>query len=101
MAFKYTVVTDTMPWIGYNVLEQPQEVLSAVKEAGYDGIDLPGDVSNVDQLVKLEVRRFELIFLAGRKETVLGVVVFFRGKFKQRVRRNMVIGHHQSAAGNK
>ena len=48
MAFKYTVVTDTMPWIGYNVLEQPQEVLSAVKEAGYDGIDLPGDPTRMD-----------------------------------------------------
>lgn len=48
MAFKYTVVTDTLPWIGYNVLEQPQDVLRTVKEAGYDGIDLPGDPSRMD-----------------------------------------------------
>ena len=48
MAFKYTIVTDTLAWIGYNVLEQPQEVLSAVKEAGYDGIDLPGDPTRMD-----------------------------------------------------
>lgn len=48
MPFKYTVVTDTMPWIGYDILEQPQEVLSAVKEAGYDGIDLPGDPTRMN-----------------------------------------------------
>jgi D-psicose/D-tagatose/L-ribulose 3-epimerase len=48
MGFKYTVVTDTMFWIGYNVLETPQEVLEAVKEAGYDGIDLPGDPKRMD-----------------------------------------------------
>ena len=48
MGFKYTVVTDTMPWIGYDVLETPQEVLEAVKAAGYDGIDLPGDPKRMD-----------------------------------------------------
>jgi sugar phosphate isomerase/epimerase len=48
MPFKYTVVTDTMPWIGYSVLEQPQEILAAVKEAGYDCIDLPGDPVKMD-----------------------------------------------------
>ena len=43
MSFKYTVSSDTMSWVGYNVLETPGEVFQAVKDAGYDGIDLPGD----------------------------------------------------------
>jgi sugar phosphate isomerase/epimerase len=43
MGFKYTISSDTLSWIGYNVLETPDAVFQAVKDAGYDGIDLPGD----------------------------------------------------------
>ena len=42
MGFKYTAVTDTMPWIGYNMLETPREIMAALAEAGYDGVDVPG-----------------------------------------------------------
>ncbi len=48
MPFKYSLNCDTLPWIGYNVLETPQEVLHAAVEAGYDGIDLPGDPTRMD-----------------------------------------------------
>ena len=41
MGFKYTICADTLSWIGYNVLETPDQVFQAVKETGYDGIDLP------------------------------------------------------------
>ena len=30
MGFKHTVVCDTLKWIGYNVLANPQEVLGAI-----------------------------------------------------------------------
>ena len=39
---------DTLPWVGYNVLEEPDVVLQAAAEAGYDGVDLPGDPPRVD-----------------------------------------------------
>ena len=42
MAFKYSLQCDTLPWVGYNVLEEPDVVLQAAAEAGYTGIDLPG-----------------------------------------------------------
>lgn len=29
MSFKYTLVCDTLPWVGYDVLEMPDEVLGA------------------------------------------------------------------------
>ena len=48
MAFKYTLQCDTLPWVGYNVLEEPDVVLGAAREAGYDGVDLPGDPQAVD-----------------------------------------------------
>jgi len=48
MGFKYTVVTDTMPWIGYNMLETPREIMAALAEAGYDGVDVPGDPTRMD-----------------------------------------------------
>ena len=48
MPFKYTLQCDTLPWIGYHVLENPQEVLQAAVEAGYDGVDLPGDPTRMD-----------------------------------------------------
>jgi sugar phosphate isomerase/epimerase len=48
MPFKYAVVCDTLKWSGYNVLEDPQEILTAIKTAGYDGADLPGDPKRMD-----------------------------------------------------
>ena len=48
MAFKYTLQCDTLPWVGYNVLEEPDVVLGAAREAGYDGVDLPGNPQAVD-----------------------------------------------------
>ena len=48
MSFKFTLVCDTLPWVGYNVLEAPEEVLRAAKEAGYDGVDLPGDPTRMN-----------------------------------------------------
>ena len=48
MAFKYTLQCDTLPWVGYNVLEEPDAVLQAAAAAGYDGVDLPGDPPRVD-----------------------------------------------------
>ena len=48
MGFKYTICADTLSWIGYNVLETPDQVFQAVKETGYDGIDLPGDPKRMD-----------------------------------------------------
>lgn len=48
MPFKYTLMCDTLPWVGYNVLEMPNEVLQAAKDAGYDGVDLPGNPTKMD-----------------------------------------------------
>ena len=48
MSFKFTLMCDTLPWVGYNVLEEPQVVLQAAKDAGYDGVDLPGDPARMD-----------------------------------------------------
>ncbi len=41
MAFRYTVVCDSLGYVGYDVLEEPEIVLRAIKDAGYDGADLP------------------------------------------------------------
>ena len=43
MAFKYSLQCDTLPWVGYNVLAEPDVVIQAAAEAGYTGIDLPGN----------------------------------------------------------
>ena len=37
MGFKYTIACSTLPFVGYDVLQQPGEILSAIKAAGYDG----------------------------------------------------------------
>jgi D-psicose/D-tagatose/L-ribulose 3-epimerase len=41
VAFRYTVVCDSLGYVGYDVLEEPETVLQAIKDAGYDGADLP------------------------------------------------------------
>ena len=48
MGFKCAVVSPTMGWIGYNVMETPREIMAAVAEAGYDGIDVPGEPKQMD-----------------------------------------------------
>ena len=48
MPFRYTLQSDTLQWVGYNILHQPQEVLEAAAEAGYDGVDLPGNPDTMD-----------------------------------------------------
>ena len=41
MSFKYSVVSDTIRRLGYNILESPEEIFSASKAAGFDGVDIP------------------------------------------------------------
>ena len=41
MAFRYSVACPTLKWTGYDVRDNPREVLAAIKDAGYDGADLP------------------------------------------------------------
>ena len=48
MSFKYALVADSLVWVGYSIFENADEVLKAVKEAGYDGIDLPGRPKEMD-----------------------------------------------------
>ena len=47
MSFKYSVVCDTLKFLGYDVVENPRWILGAIKNAGYDGCDLPGDPGRV------------------------------------------------------
>ena len=47
MSFKYTVVCDTLSFVGHNILDETQEILQTIKEVGYDGADLP---SNPDKM---------------------------------------------------
>jgi hypothetical protein len=35
MPFKYTLMCDTPPWIGYNVLENSEEILPAAVDGGW------------------------------------------------------------------
>ena len=48
MSFNYVVNGDTLGFLGHDVLENPQEVLKAIKDAGYAGVDLPGNPERVD-----------------------------------------------------
>ena len=41
MPFKYSVACPTLQWTGYDVVEDPKGVLTSIKEAGFDGADLP------------------------------------------------------------
>ena len=75
MSFKYTVVCDTLGFIGYDVLEEPEEILTAIKEVGYDGVDLPGspDRADVKQLRGL------VDALGLEVPEVLGAWAYFHG----------------------
>ena len=48
MGFKYSLNCDTLPFLGYDLLEDPQGILRAIKDAGYDGVDLPGRPDVID-----------------------------------------------------
>ena len=47
MVFKYSAISDTFKRLGYDIAEDPRGVLEAVKAAGYDAIDLPGDAARI------------------------------------------------------
>ena len=56
MAIKHSLVCDTLSFMGYDVLDEPDLVLGAIKAAGYDGADLPGYSDKVDaKLLKQKV----------------------------------------------
>ena len=48
MAFKYSVISETIGRIGHYILETPQPILEAVKRAGFDAVDLPGNPQKLD-----------------------------------------------------
>ena len=48
MGFKYSLNCDTLPFLGYDLLEDPQGILKAIKAVGYDGVDLPGRPDVID-----------------------------------------------------
>ncbi len=54
MGFKYTVVADTLAFLGYDLTENSEEILQAVKRAGYDGVDVAGDRERIQST---ELRR--------------------------------------------
>ena len=43
MSFKYSVVCDTLSFVGHDFLAEPREILRAIKDAGYEGADPPGN----------------------------------------------------------
>ncbi len=45
--FKYSAISDTFKRLGYDIAEDPRGVLEAVKAAGYDAVDLPGDPARI------------------------------------------------------
>ena len=55
MPFKYSAISDTVRRLGYSILETPQRVLEAIKGAGFDAVDIPGDPQkvNVEDLRRL------------------------------------------------
>ncbi len=48
MSFQYVVNCDTLPFLGHDLLENPRGILQAIKDAGYAGVDLPGNPERVD-----------------------------------------------------
>ena len=47
MSFRYSLNCDTLPLLGYDLLEDPEGILKAIVDAGYDGVDLPGNPDRV------------------------------------------------------
>lgn len=50
MSFKYSVACPTLVWTGYDLVDTPAQVLKAIKDAGYDGADLPVEEIRPDSL---------------------------------------------------
>ena len=48
MQFRYSVVCGTSAWMGYDFVEAAPQILEAVREAGYEGADLPADAERMD-----------------------------------------------------
>ena len=57
MGFKYTVVADTLAFLGYDLTENSEEILQAVKRAGYDGVDVAGDRERIQSTELRRIRR--------------------------------------------
>ena len=88
MPLKYSVVCDTLSWMGYDVLESPQKILQTIKDAGYDGADLPGNPQRVDAA---ELRR--IVESVGLEvPEVLGAWAYFHAGED----RNMAGGDEQT-----
>ena len=51
MVFKYSAISGTVKRLGYDILENPRAVLEAIKAAGYDAVDLPGDPDKIERKV--------------------------------------------------
>jgi sugar phosphate isomerase/epimerase len=45
--FKYSVVCDTLRFLGWDIAEDPRGLLTAIKNAGYVGCDLPCDPDRI------------------------------------------------------
>ena len=41
--FRYSLACPTLAWMGYSVVEDPEPVLQAIRDAGYRGADLPAE----------------------------------------------------------
>ena len=62
MGYEYVVNCDTLGFLGHDVLESPREILGAIKEAGYAGVDLPGNPESMDaQSIRRIVEDLELV----------------------------------------
>ena len=48
--FKYSIACPTLAWTGYDVVQDPKDVLQAIKDAGYDGADLPVEGVSVETI---------------------------------------------------
>jgi sugar phosphate isomerase/epimerase len=48
MPFRYSVISETIGRIGHYVLETPEPILEAIKRAGFDAVDLPGNPQKLD-----------------------------------------------------
>jgi len=53
MGFRYVVVADTLPFIGCDLLADPEATLAAIAQAGFDGVDLPGNPERVQSTENL------------------------------------------------
>ena len=69
MGHKYSVILCTLASTGGNVWEKPREVLEAVAEAGYDGVDLDAEPDRIEASRFNEVK--EMAFSLGLKVPAL------------------------------